>query len=72
MTNLIKVQWVGGPDDGKFITIEDTVRSIKVVKPVNPNFFATEEFDPTEALSTNYTTVPIKLTKHGYRVYWPY
>lgn len=63
------IQIVGGPDDGKELKVSDGLRTIKFALHTNVGGFV-EETKP-DTVFDKTIILPIKLTRNGYRVYWP-
>lgn len=69
----MNVIMVGGPDDGKEFKIKDGSHYITItLPPPYPNLIHKEIYEPLEEITTKNVNLPIKLTRNGYRVYWPY
>jgi hypothetical protein len=60
---------VGGPRDGETVSVDDGYGRVHIMVLANPGATPPPPDDP-RSLAVHAITMPVRLTRNGYRCYW--
>lgn len=66
----ITAEWVGGPDDGKVVSIPEGTRWVRIAQPYPVFRFAEDEYATRPVTIRESTCDVIPGGRHGHRIIW--